>query len=417
MRLFAVPFPSHPAGTRLRSLRLQLWSYNFHPEPSGIAPLSTVWAEAMRARGHEVTVVAAQPHYPEPIWKRRLRPYRERRGDIEVLRLPLWVGRETGAHRVRQELSYMTSLAGITPLLPRPDAIVAVTPSFPALLPAMIFAETRRVPWIIWLQDILPDGAATTGIVKSGPLLQAARAFERLAYASADRIAVISDAFQRNLMAKGVDPAKLVRIYNPSAVPVPDSPRRERPEGRTRLLVMGNIGYSQGLASVVRALEGSDVLTRRDAELRIAGAGVARAEVEAEICDNRVRLLGLLLGQAMEDELATATLGLVTQRPGVQEFNLPSKLMNYMAHGVPVLAVVNPASETARIVEVSEAGWVLDSSRLDRLPAVLAQILDDERALRRCGVNAHRTALREFAPDRIAEQYEKILLPSRTRRA
>ena len=47
-------------------MRIQLWSYNYDPEPSGIAPLSGVWARAMQARGHEVEVIAAHPHYPEP---------------------------------------------------------------------------------------------------------------------------------------------------------------------------------------------------------------------------------------------------------------------------------------------------------------------------------------------------------------
>jgi colanic acid biosynthesis glycosyl transferase WcaI len=31
-------------------MRIQLWSYNYAPEPTGIAPISTVWAQAMRAR-------------------------------------------------------------------------------------------------------------------------------------------------------------------------------------------------------------------------------------------------------------------------------------------------------------------------------------------------------------------------------
>ena len=69
-------------------MRIQLWSYNYDPEPSGIAPLSGIWARAMRDRGHEVLVVAAHPHYPKAIWGSRTKPYRERREDVRVLRLP-----------------------------------------------------------------------------------------------------------------------------------------------------------------------------------------------------------------------------------------------------------------------------------------------------------------------------------------
>ena len=45
-------------------MRIQLWSYNYDPEPSGIAPLSGVWARAMQARGHEVEVDRGAPALP-----------------------------------------------------------------------------------------------------------------------------------------------------------------------------------------------------------------------------------------------------------------------------------------------------------------------------------------------------------------
>src|SRR3954470_15116394 len=94
--------PSAPSA----GLRVQLWSYNYDPEPTGIGPVSTVLAEGLRDRGHQVDVVAAHPHYPEPRWGMRKRPYREVRNGIPVLRLPLWVGRATRMERYRQEFTY-----------------------------------------------------------------------------------------------------------------------------------------------------------------------------------------------------------------------------------------------------------------------------------------------------------------------
>src|ERR1700691_2295987 len=109
-------------------MRIQLWSYNYDPEPQGIAPLSRMLAVELSERGHEVLVIAAPPHYPEPRWGMRLGPYRERRDGIPVLRLPLWIGRESGLQRVRQELSFAAMQTLAAPLLPGADAIVAVTP-------------------------------------------------------------------------------------------------------------------------------------------------------------------------------------------------------------------------------------------------------------------------------------------------
>lgn len=172
--------PTAAAG--LKPLRIQLWSYNYDPEPTGIGPVSRVLAEGLRDRGHQMDVVAAHPHYPVPRWEPCRRPYREMRNGIPVLRLPLWIGRASTSERYRQELSFMAAQFAALPALGRPDVLVATSPSFPALLPAMVNARARRIPWILWLQDILPDGAATTGLVKPGLVMAAARRLERTAY-------------------------------------------------------------------------------------------------------------------------------------------------------------------------------------------------------------------------------------------
>lgn len=391
-----------------RRLHIQLWSYNYAPEPSGIAPLSTALARALSERGHRVNVVAAHPHYPAPLWGRRVSPYREERDGIEVLRLPLWIGRTTRRQRIRQELTYTAAHTLTTPLLPEADVVLAVSPSFPALVAAMANARMRRTPWVLWLQDILPEGATTTGIVKNnGVLLASARALERVAYAKAREIVVISQSFAQNLEAKGVDRRKISVIYNPA--PGPDG--RVAPERRPvpgRVLCMGNIGHSQGLAQVVGAFQASEDLERLGAELRIAGEGVESNAVRAVITTRRIRMLGVLFDE-LEHELATASVGLVTQRADITEFNVPSKLMNYMRHGLPVVGFLRPRSEAARLIERSGGGWVLDAARPELFGSQLAALLADPTELRRRGQAAQRFAEREFAPHRTAEKFEAVL--------
>jgi hypothetical protein len=46
---------------RAPAMDIQLWSYNFDPEPTGIGIVSTVWACGLRDRGHRVSMVAAHP--------------------------------------------------------------------------------------------------------------------------------------------------------------------------------------------------------------------------------------------------------------------------------------------------------------------------------------------------------------------
>lgn len=384
-------------------MKIQLWSCNYDPEPMGIAPLAGVWAREMSSRGHEVEVIAAHPHYPSPIWGHRFTPYREVRDGIPVRRLPLLIGRDSSRQRLAQEGSFLASLALASPVLGRPDVVVSTSPSFPALLPAMIATRMRRIPWLIWLQDILPDGAVATGYLeRAGFVVRASRHLERAAYRQAAGVVVLSQSFRENLLAKGVPDSKITVAYNPATIsgdplygPDPDEP--------PRILCMGNIGRSQGLPSIVEDFQSNRDLADRGVRLVIAGSGVAEDEVRAAIKTDRVTMTGLLDQGQIRTELGRASLGAVTQAYDAGEFNVPSKLMNYLAAGIPVLASVRDTSEACRIVEKSAGGWVAASGEFGE---TAARVLGEPERLADRSRNGHRFARRNLTATALADRFE-----------
>lgn len=390
-------------------MKIQLWSYNYDPEPTGIGPVSRTWAHAMRDRGHEIHVVAAHPHYPEPVWGSRRRPYREVRDGIKVTRLPLWIGRGSAAARMRQEASFAAWQTAYLPLLGGADAVVAVSPCFPALAPAILNRKLRRKPLVLWIQDILPDGAVSTGIMEEGRAIRMARRLELAAYRAADRIVVISDRFRDNLVAKGVPEEKLTRIYNPATMPIATEPRTWNTDEPPRVLVMGNIGHSQGLAEVVRAFEQSAALEALGARLVITGTGVAMEDVKAAATTDRVEILGVVSDDRLAEELSRASVGLVSQRSDVSEFNLPSKLMNYLARGLPVVAFVGSSSEVAGLLHSSDSGSVVDSGHRDRLGKTVSSLLRDRSALAKQSENGRRFANELLGGEALAGQFEEVI--------
>jgi colanic acid biosynthesis glycosyl transferase WcaI len=387
----------------LGTMKIQLWSYNYAPEPTGIAPVSTAWAKELHARGHEVTVVAAHPHYPTPKWGKSFRPRREVIDGITVIRLPLWIGRASGFQRVRQDASFALAMIAALPFLPKCDRVVAVSPSFPALAAAIINRAVRRVRWILWLQDILPDGATTTGMLEDGTLVRLSRKLELASYRSADRIAVISETFRENLLEKEVPNEKIVRVFNPPTLSaaVDAAPSVERIQGR--VIVIGNIGHSQGLDRVVEAFGNSAPLEALGAELIITGTGVAADDVKAKITNDRVKMLGLLSEDELRSELAKASLALVTQRADIAEFNLPSKVTNYFDNGLPIFACVNPSSETASLIEQSDSGWVSSSGEMETFGERLASALEDSEVLKTRGAAGAEFARTKMSVGALAE--------------
>jgi colanic acid biosynthesis glycosyl transferase WcaI len=400
-------------------MRIQLWSYNYDPEPTGIGIVSTVWARGLRDRGHRVEVIAAHPHYPEPRWGTARFPYREVRGGIDVLRLPLWVGRASAAERYRQELTFLAAQTLATPFLRRPDVLVSASPSFPALLPAVINVRARRIPWVLWLHDLLPDGATATGLVnENGKALALARRLEREAYSAADRIVVLSRAFTTNLVAKSVPEEKIELIYDPATRTPVRLADAAASGDRLRILSMGNIGHTQGLTSLVRAFESA--ADAGDGELIITGVGVAAGEARAELRGARTQMLGLLDDAQLERELQRADVAFVSQRYDGSEFNIPSKLMNFMAYGLPVLAAVNPAGEVAKLVRESGAGWVIDSSDAGAFPREVARLTTMRGEIRERAAAARSYAEANFSQPMFAERFERALeqaaLQARARR-
>jgi colanic acid biosynthesis glycosyl transferase WcaI len=390
-------------------MRIQLWSYNYDPEPTGIAPLSKVWAGAMRDRGHDVDVVAAHPHYPAPVWGMQLLPYREVRDGIPVLRLPIWPGRGSTAARLRQELTFTSALTCAAPVLGKPDVIVAVSPSFPALAPAMAAARMRRIPWVMWLQDILPDGASATGLLKEGPLLSASRRFERAAYRSARRVVVISESFAENLHGKGVPDEHVARIFNPASQPIQAEAVGARPIDQQLVMTMGNIGHTQNLVHVTKAFESSVELAALGARFVLAGDGVAGEDVRAAITTDRVEVTGVIELPLLEWYLQQAAVAIVSQQYEGIDFNVPSKLMNFMGFGLPTLAAVRPESEVARIVNESGGGWVTSGGDPAEFSRQLASALTDAGERARRGEQALEFARANFAPESVAAQFETVL--------
>jgi colanic acid biosynthesis glycosyl transferase WcaI len=358
-----------------------------------MGPIATLWSHAMCDRGYVVDVVSAHPHYPGPLWGHRLFPYREVHDGIRVTRLPLWIGRGGGSARVREEATYAACASVAAVVVGSADVYVVVSPSFSALAPLIVNAGVRRRPWVLWLQDILPDAATTTGLLRESRLVRAARRLELAAYRRAERIVVISDTFTENLRAKGVPEEKIVRIYNPATRGFADQPRRL--EGTLRVLYVGNIGHSQGLERFVRAVERSTI----DLKLVVIGTGERVGDVAREIRSPRVELRGLVDDAELDRELDAAHVALLTQRPDVVEFNVPSRLMTMTARGLPVVAAARERSEVRRLVEEFDAGWVFDAGDPDALCRRLADIVSQPDELGRRSAAALRLAHARFSPD------------------
>jgi colanic acid biosynthesis glycosyl transferase WcaI len=388
--------------------RILIWSPNYAPELTGIPPLVTDAAEWLAARGHRVDVVTAVPNYPgrlihsdyrHVLWRS------ERRGEVLVHRSWLRVRPEESLlDKALYEFTFATmSLPQALRRLSGRDALVCVVPSLGAAVYASLIARSLRVVhrgprFVLWVQDLVFSAASSLDDVGTHVrrMLRAARLLEKGAAQAAERVVVCSPGFRVYFADLGIDQRRLLTIPNWVDVDeIPASP--PPPNGRTRFLYAGNLGYTQGFETLIEAAR----LAGPEVEVEIVGDGNAAAHVRnlaAEVKNVTVRRP--VSRSQFPGLLASAHVDLLVQRRVSAGANFPSKIASYLASGRPIIASIAAETPAARVLEASHAALVVSPEA----PAGLAS------AMRRL----HRdNALREEL-GRAGREYATLTLDRRS---
>lgn len=402
-------------------MRILLYTYNYHPEPIGIAPLMTELAEGLVQRGHEVRVVTAMPNYPErkiyPAYRGKWYVQEERHG-VLIQRCYVWIRPEPGVFtRFLLEssfigLSFLQSLRGW-----RPDIILYTSPSLPASIPVATLKLLYRCPTVLNLQDILPEAAVQTGLISNRAAIRVFELLEKFAYRSATQISVIAEGFRQNLLGKGVPDQKMQIISNWVDVnfirPMDkDDNAFRRANGlENKFVVMysGNIARTQGIRTIIKAaarLQALDqlVFVIVGEESRLAEL----AKYQHQLGVHNVLLRPFAPRPELPEMLAAADVGLIVQKRNVVGFNMPSKTQVLLASGRPIVAAVPEDGSAAKAVQASGGGLVVAPENAEALAQALQELYDQPDKVQTLGQAGRRYALREYSFEGAINRYEKL---------
>lgn len=403
-------------------MRILIYSYNYHPEPIGIAPLITELAEGLVKRGHEVRVVTAMPNYPErtiyPEYRRRLYATEVRNG-VLIQRCFVAIRPKPGLiSRLMLESSFVTlsffhALRGW-----RPDVILATSPSLPACLPVALLKTLYRCPSVLNLQDILPEAAVQTGLITNGVAIRLFEALEKFAYRSADKISVIAEGFWDNLRGKGVAAEKMVCIPNWIDVnficPLPKETSRfcqhHQLQDKFVVLYTGNIARTQGLKTAIRAAKALSKYP--DILFVIVGEQRQLQELDEfrqELGVDNLLLLPFAPRSELPDMLAAADVGLIMQKRNVVGFNMPSKTQMLLASGRPIVASVPKDGTAARAVLRSGGGIVVEPENPTALVKGVLELYCDRTRAENLGRQGRQYALENYSFEQALDRYERLL--------
>jgi colanic acid biosynthesis glycosyl transferase WcaI len=402
-------------------MRILIYSYNYHPEPIGIAPLMTELAEGLVARGHEVRVITGMPNYPE---RQIYRGYRgkwyvtEELHGVIVQRSYVWIRPKPGliARMLLDGSFILTSLVQAFRGW-RPDVILVTVPPLPVSLPAALLGLIYRCPVVLNLQDILPEAAVHVGLIRNKLAIQVFEALERFGYRIATRISVIADGFVDNLLGKGVPLEKLVCIYNWVDVnfirPLPkldnDFRRSHNLEDKFVVLYSGNIALTQGLETVLEAARQLQHIP--NLVFVVVGEEKALNKLN-KYCQyhgiSNVRLLPFQPRKKLPDMLAAADVGLIVQKRNVVGFNMPSKTQVLLASGRPIIASVPLTGTAARAVEQSGGGIVVPPEAPAALADAVLNLYRDPAYGEMLGRQGRQYAVQNYSFENAISSYEAL---------
>lgn len=354
----------------------------------------------LRAYGHEVEVLTTFPSYPGgklyPGYRQRWHQVEHIKG-IRIVRVPTYINHNKSA--IKRLFSYISFgfVSALYILFARRqfDVFYAYYPPVVIGALAIMVGALRRTPFVYDVQDLWPEVLVATGqINKESRLVFWINGLSDYIYRKASGIIVLSEGYRQALIAKGVSPEKVVRVYNwcdeSRMRKGCHEPRSVFNKDNFNILYAGNLGTAQALVHVIEAARLLHEQKNYHIRFFFLGTGVAEASLK-KIAEHyklsNIQFLPQVPIDSVGDYLEAADALLVhLEDDPVFSMTIPQKVQAYMHARRPILIAVR--GEACELIKSSGAGIAVEpcnsrelaaaATAMSRLPAEKLQLMADQ---------------------------------------
>ena len=401
-------------------MKILYFHQHFSTPKGSTANRSYAMAQALIAKGHEVTMVCGlygggeTGLSGEPM-KGKLTGTVD---GINIIAFDLPYSNKDGfIRRALTFLKFATKSIGIA-MTHKYDLVFATTTPLTAGIPGIFARWLRGKPFIFEVRDLWPELPKAMGVITNPIVLWAMGVLEFMSYRSAHHCIGLAPGIVEGIKKRGVKPEKVTLIPNGCDIGLfqksADQPLR--PQGiagdKTLAVYTGTHGFANGLHSVLYAAKVLKARGRRDIEIALIGQGVKK---EALMEDARAAELTNLhfYPPVPKTELtrfmagADCGLQILANVPAFYFGTSPNKFFDYISAGLPV--VTNYPGWVAQMVSENECGNVAVPDNPDALADAIEAIADNKDALPKMGANGLALAKREFDRNALAEKFVNVL--------
>ena len=355
----------------------------------------------MHSQGHEVVVLTGKPNYPSGKYFEGYGFFSKIVTDhdgITVLRLPI-LPRGKKFRSLGLAINYISFIVSASILSPfllrkRDFDIIFVYGTSPILktIPAILISKIKKVPIILWVQDLWPESIASSGFYVPKIILNFIDSIVRFIYKNSDLILCQSKGFEAEISKKmpnqniGFLPNTINNLFEHTekSTLIPD--KLQPIKNTFKILFTGNIGEAQSLETALMALSIANNKTSIKFSLILVGSGSSSDSLKKlakKLNLNNVYFFGQHPLKEMPDFIQNSDLLLITlKKSRIFEITIPNKLQSYLLSGKPIVGSLN--GEGAEIIHSSKSGIAVASEDSEALADAfidLANLSSEELSL------------------------------------
>ena len=175
-------------------------------------------------------------------------------------------------------------------------------------------------------------------------------------------------------------------------------------------MYMGNIGPVAGVDFLIKSFNKSKL---ENCRLVIAGSGSKRIELEKLVSSRNIDRVSFVdVPDTMVPEIqAYADVMLLPIKKGAASSSIPSKLPAYMFSKKPVIASLDSDSDSAKVINDANSGWVVEPENMNMLIDVMREVsYMTKSVLEVRGHNGFKFAMKNFSKKNNLRKIINIIL-------
>jgi len=370
------------------------------PEEAG-GVRSYEFAKRLSADGYHVTMICGGPNAKE-----------YDRDGFHVVQLPVAYDNAMSKRtRIKSFLAFTGKAIRMAATTPA-DVIYATSTPLTVAVPGMLAALAQHAPFVFEVRDLWPSVPARLGYLSNGPVLTAAQTLERLTYAAASEIVVLSPTMRDGVLQTA--PRKHVTLVpNAADFDLFDLTNDERSQVRDRLgWTTPTVVYAGSFGETYRIPWLAEVAIHlKGVRMQIMGAGHGTEPARKIATAAGLNVPELLPGSVPKDEVAPrvaaadAVISSIDNDPALGGNSL-NKVFDALAAGRPVF--FNHDGWLSELLISHGAGWRLPDNPADAA-AYIAATLADPEAVERAGQQASALGHAQFDRDMLYRRFKGVI--------